>query len=100
MTRAGTGGWNNCTAISAARLWPTNVRSALRGRCDTHRSRHAPCIQSTTSAKAAASLLAFGLDKGLAQSRVPQADMHSHLGILSRVSLADGMRSQGVALVA
>jgi len=36
----------------------------------------------------------------LAQGLVPIADMHSHVGILSKESLADEMRANGVALVA
>jgi len=50
--------------------------------------------------KAATSLLALSIGGARAQQRIPIADMHSHLGILSRASLADGMRSQGIALVA
>jgi membrane dipeptidase len=53
-----------------------------------------------TLLRAAASLLALGLGRAFAEPRTPIADMHSHLGILSRASLADGMRGQGVALVA
>jgi membrane dipeptidase len=47
-----------------------------------------------------ASLLAFGVRPGLAQGLVPIADMHSHLGMFSKQSLADQMRANGVALVA
>jgi membrane dipeptidase len=50
--------------------------------------------------QASASLLALGVRAIAAQPRAPLADMHSHLGILSRASLADEMRANGVALVA
>ncbi len=53
-----------------------------------------------TVLKAGASLLALGVRPTFAQARVPIADMHSHLGILSKASLADQMRENGVVLVA
>jgi membrane dipeptidase len=53
-----------------------------------------------TVLKAAASLLAIGARPAFAQAVVPIADMHSHLGMLSKASLADEMRANGVALVA
>ena len=53
-----------------------------------------------TVLKAAASLLAFGVRPAFAQAVVPIADMHSHVGMLSKASLADEMRANGVALVA
>lgn len=49
---------------------------------------------------AAASAGAMGWRQASAQTVVPIADMHSHLGMLSKDSLADQMRANGVALVA
>jgi membrane dipeptidase len=50
--------------------------------------------------QAAASVVAVGWGAAPAQTLVPIADMHSHLGILSKDSLAEQMRASGVALVA
>ena len=50
--------------------------------------------------QAGASLLALGVRATFGQARVPIADMHSHLGMLSKASLADQMRDSGVVLVA
>jgi membrane dipeptidase len=60
----------------------------------------APALRRRTLLQAGASLLALGARAAFAQHRVPLADMHSHLGMLSRASLADQMRANGVALVA
>jgi membrane dipeptidase len=50
--------------------------------------------------QAAASCLVLGSRAVDAQTQVPIADMHSHVGLLSKDSLADQMRASGVALVA
>jgi len=53
-----------------------------------------------TVLKTVASVLTIGVRAAFAQARVPIADMHSHLGMLSKASLADEMRANGIALVA
>jgi membrane dipeptidase len=50
--------------------------------------------------QAAASVVAVGWRTAPAQTLVPIADMHSHVGILSKDSLAEQMRASGVVLVA
>src|SRR3974390_418403 len=46
-----------------------------------------------------ASVLAFGMRPARSQAPVPIADMHSHLGLLSKDSLADQRRAKGGAVV-
>jgi membrane dipeptidase len=80
---------------------PRDVSAAGVDRGDLRRwNAGSPGLHRRAFLQAGASLLALGVGAASAQPRVPLADMHSHLGMLSRASLADEMRANGVALVA
>lgn len=76
----------NCTVIPGPAARP-------------HEPTDATNLRRRSLLKVGAALLALGAAPSRAESRVPLADMHSHLGLLSRASLSDEMRGNGVALV-